>query len=882
MLVTRGVLVGMLWKKFLKISVTTVLALGLLGVVVTTGLYVYVAPRLPDLDALRDTQYQVPLRVFTADNRLIAEFGEKRRTPLEYTEMPPLLIKAVLGAEDDRFFEHPGVDYQGILRAVGKLVLTGQKVEGGSTITMQVARNFFLSREKTFLRKFSEVLLAFKIEDELSKEEILSLYLNKIYFGNRAYGVGAAAHVYYGKQIKDLSLAQIAMIAGLPKAPSRYNPIVNPKRALLRRDYVLRRMRELNYIDEPLYQDSILVEDDSELHNLSIEVEAPYVAEMVRQEMQDRFGKDIYTSGYKVYTTVKSDLQEQANKSLRMALMDYEHRHGYRGPEKRFQDFEMFDLDNMYEFFKTLPDDPFLEKAAVMTVEDDFAFVMLETGELIQLCWKQAEWAAPYTDGNQPGPSPTKISQVLTEGDVVRVYKDRTNKWALGQLPEVEGALVSLSSKDASVLAIVGGYDFYKSKFNRAAQAKRQPGSNLKPFIYSAALERGYTAATTINDAPVVFDDPGLEDTWRPENYSGKFFGPTRFREALVSSRNLVSIRILRSIGSKYAISYLSNFNFDQSQLPNDLSLALGSATLTPLEVATGYAVFANGGYRVEPYIVKRIEDVDGKVLFEANPLTVCEKCKEQDVRPNLPPPDMVETKEIPKSEEMEISELEGLESLIQDLYVDDEDSEKLQLQEEQLLTIQEPDFVEIVAGLDDFEPPQIANVAPRVLEPRNVYIMTSIMRDIIKRGTGRRALILKRGDIAGKTGTTNDQRDAWFSGFNPEVVTTAWVGFDKPHPLGDVESGARAALPMWIDYMRVALKDRDEKNMTQPPGLTTVRIDPESGLLAPAGFPDGIFEIFKEEDAPKQVAEIGHQVTKAGSENGEKKPVKDEPIELF
>ncbi|MDH5666091.1 MAG: transglycosylase domain-containing protein, partial [Nitrosopumilus sp.] len=577
-------------KKFFKIGAITFLGLGILGAFTAVGLYLYVAPRLPSIDSLKDTQFQVPLRIYSNDEKLIGEYGEKRRTPLDYDEVPKQLIQAVLGAEDDRFFEHPGVDYQGIVRAVALLVLTGQKVQGGSTITMQVARNFFLSREKTFLRKFSEILLSFKIEAELTKQEILELYLNKIYLGNRAYGVAAAAQVYYGKDIRQLNVAQLAMIAGLPKAPSRYNPIINPERALLRRNYVLGRMQELGYIEEPVYQFAVQEPVTAEMHGQTIEAEATYAAEMVRREMVERYGNEAYTQGYIVHTTIEADLQESANKALRKALLEFETRHGYRGPLFRAEDeLDFSNIDEWEEKLSTMEENPMLQLGVVTELVEDggkqgSAIVFTNDNQLIEICWNGLKWAAPYIDGNQVGFAPKKVSEILQKGDVIHFFIGDKNVYTLGQLPEVEGALVSVRSKDASIISIVGGYNFYRSKFNRAEQAERQPGSNFKPFVYSAALEKGFTAGTLINDAPVVFQDPGLEDTWRPENYSGKFFGPTRLREALVKSRNLVSIRILRSIGVRFAIEYVQKFGFNPDKLPKDLSLALGSASLTPLE----------------------------------------------------------------------------------------------------------------------------------------------------------------------------------------------------------------------------------------------------------------------------------------------------------
>ncbi len=796
------------FRRLLKLSVSLSLLGSIIAAMAVGGLYLYITPTLPSVESLKDVRYQVPLRVYSADDKLMGEFGEKRRIPLAYDEIPKNLIYAFLGAEDDRFFEHPGVDYQGILRAIMVFATTGVKAQGGSTITMQVARNFFLSREKTFLRKFSEIFLSLQIERELSKEDILSLYLNKIYLGNRAYGIGAAAQIYYGKNIDELTLAQMAMIAGLPKAPSRYNPIVNPTRAIQRRNYVLRRMLDLHFIDQQTYDTALAQPVTARLHRNTIELEAPYAAEMVRKEMVERYGEDAYTEGYSVYTTLDSRLQRKANSAVRYGLLAYEERHGYRGPLQQVDILEQSEPEQWQKLLRKIDDYPLLHNGLVIGVNDDSAYVYLESGRIAHLCWRGIKWAAPYMDGNRTGPKPKRAGDVLAEGDVIRVYDAGKGRWSLGQVPEVSGALISMDVQNGAIRSIVGGYDFYHSKFNRAIQAKRQPGSNFKPFVYSAALEKGYTAATLINDAPVVFNDAGLEESWRPENYSGRFFGPTRLREALVKSRNLVSIRILRSIGVDYAISYAERFGFHRDELPRNLSLALGSAAVTPLEIVRGYSVFANGGYRVNEYLIDRILGPGGELLYQANPLTVCRKCK---------------------------------------------DAQKA----EQALQLVSTDLSEANFTEENGVGEPVVNLAKRVVEERNVYIMTTILRDIIRRGTGRRARVLKRSDLAGKTGTTNDQRDAWFSGFNGKVATTVWVGFDEPQPLGDRETGARAALPIWINYMREALKGVPETPLVQPPGIVTVRIDPETGLLADAGFPKAIFESFREEYVPSQVAEL-------------------------
>ncbi len=815
-------------KRFLQILVGLAAA-GLLTMVL--GVYFLVMPKLPSVDNLKEVQFQVPLRVYTRDHKLIAEFGEKRRAPLDYEEIPDRLIKAVLAAEDDRFFEHPGVDWRGLLRAAAYLVRTGEKGQGGSTITMQVARNFFLSREKTYLRKLNEIFLALKIEDELSKEDIITLYLNKIYFGHRAYGVAAAARVYYGLPVDKLSTAQIAMIAGLPKAPSTFNPVVNPSRALTRRGYVLGRMRSLGFISEAEYRQAMDTPDDARLHRLSREVTAPYVAEMVRSEMVSRYGDDAYSRGFRVITSIDSAMQSAANAAQREALLAYDSRHGYRGP---LAQVELGEVDNeedpetqWAEALKPYREINGLLPALVLSVEGQTARVFEPRRGILTLDWSGLSWAAPALPGGRTGKAPQQAADILARGDVIRIAeRGKKDQWHLAQVPTVEGALVSISPHNGAIRALVGGFNFSASKFNRITQAERQPGSSFKPFIYSAGLEKGFTPASLINDAPVVFEDEGLEAAWRPENYSGRVFGPTRLREALVKSRNLVSIRLLRAMGIGYAINYASRFGFDKSRLPHDLSLALGSGVLTPLEIATGYAVFANNGFRIEPWFIERIEDPDGEALYQAEPATVCAFCERM---------------------------------------TDDERAE-------QAAFVGPPRRDEQVP----------VNIAPRVVTAQNVYLMRSMMRDVIQRGTARRARVLNRPDLAGKTGTTNDQHDAWFSGFSSDLVTTVWVGFDRPQPLGERETGGRAALPMWIDYMREALKGLPPRPLERPPGLVTVRIDPKTGLLAPAGHPNAIFETFRVGNVPQALEEESPTYRPEGGSQPSR-PAEDEaPEELF
>ncbi|RLA03588.1 MAG: peptidase, partial [Gammaproteobacteria bacterium] len=596
--------------------------------VLAAVIYLRIQPQLPSIEVLRVVQLQEPLRVYSHDRRILAEFGDKRRTPVNIEEVSPVLVNAFLAAEDDHFFEHSGIDVPGLVSAAVELVVTGKKRRGASTITMQVARNFFLSTEKTYWRKLTEILLAFKIEESLSKDEILELYLNKIYLGHHAYGVGAAAQVYYGKSVNDLTLAQSATIAALPKAPSRVNPINGPEETLARRNYILGRMLKLGYIEQLAYDEAIAEPDEAALYKVRTEAGAAYVAEMVRQEMVKRYGKAVYTSGYDVITTLDVKRQQAANQALRKDLIAYSKRHGFRGAEAHFSLEEISDEDRS-GLLDDYPEVGGLAAGLVIGVEEQSVEVLLQGGDLVTIGWDGLSWARPYKSANRMGKSPKQASKILSVGDIVRVQQQDDDAWNLTQVPKIEGALVSLRPEDGAIVALVGGFDFRKSKFNRATQAKRQPGSSFKPVVYSAALEKGFTPATMINDAPVVFDDPNLESTWRPENYSGQFYGPTRLREALYRSRNLVSIRILRAIGASYVVDYAQRFGFTDDQLPNDLTLALGSASVTPLQMARAYAVLANGGYLIEPYLISGIYDASGEALYRANPAIACPRCPE-------------------------------------------------------------------------------------------------------------------------------------------------------------------------------------------------------------------------------------------------------------
>ncbi len=759
----------------------------------------FIISNLPDIDVLRDVRMQIPLRVYSQDGALIAEFGEKRRAPVLIDEVPEQLVQAFIAAEDDRFFIHPGVDWQGLVRAAISLIRTGEKKQGGSTITMQVARNFFLSREKSYMRKLNEIFLSFKIESELTKNEILELYLNKIYLGQRAYGVGAAAQVYYGADISDLNLAQYAMLAGLPKAPSRTNPVTDPELAVKRRAYVLRRMLELDYIDQVHFQAADSAPASASLHSPGIDLEAPYVAEMVRKHMVEEYGDSAYRAGYKVTTTVRNTLQLAANRALSMALLQYDERHGYRGPERNFELDPNDDGDARDQLLDSYSAIGGLLPALITEVNSFSASAWLSGIGLIEIKWNGMSWARRYINENRRGPAPRNAGDIVKVGDIVRVREGRRAEWRLTQIPIIEGGLVSLDPHNGATLALVGGFDFYRSKFNRITQAERQPGSSFKPFIYSAALEHGFTPASIINDAPIVYDDPSIEDKWRPENYSGRTFGPTRLREALRRSRNLVSIRLLHTVGVRSALRHVAKFGFDIDELPKNLSLALGSGAITPWQLASSYTVFANGGYRVEPFFIKQIETYSGDLLFQANPVTVCPDCPDNG------------------ADETDVTT---------------------------------PGTVEETETADAI--PVRKNIAERVVNPQNIWIMNELTRDVIRRGTGARAYReLKRDDLSGKTGTTNEQRDAWFAGFNPSVVAVTWVGFDDFKPMGQGEVGGRTALSIWIEYMRTALAGIPVKPAARPADIVNIRINKETGCPVNTDDSNAEFEVFMADRLP-------------------------------
>ncbi len=765
----------------------------LFGFLITAGLLVgflvswYVLEQmedLPNIEQAHEIELNVPLRVFTSDKKLIGEFGVERRIPVLIQDTPSILHDAIIAAEDDNFYKHSGVDYRAITRAVVSNVKSGGKGQGASTITMQVARNFFLSNDKTYQRKIKEVLLAFRLEKNLSKEQILELYINKIFLGHRSYGFAAAAHTYYGRDLIDLNLPELAMLAGLPKAPSAYNPLRNPKRALIRRNYVLDRMHVLGQIDDLSHEVASKAPITASLHIAKLDFQAPYVTELARQYMINHFGEgETYSNGYNVYLTVHSEYQKSAQTSLRNGLLAYDERHGYRGPILNFDltklELEKDELSKATQILRDFPSSQSSHSALVMGVEEKSATLRLADNTAVKLGWDGIKWARKFLSTNSVGADPTSAKQVLTVGDVVYILYDeyKPEEAILSQMPEVAGALTTLDPHSGAILAMVGGFDFYLSKFNRAVQAQRQLGSNIKPFIYAAALEEGLTPASLVSGAPIIVEN-GAEGIWRPENYSKKFFGPTRLSKALSLSLNLVSVRLLRAIGISPARNFLEGFGFNKEKLPDNLSLALGTASVTPLQVVSAYATLANGGFQKRPYLIESISDRDGNYIakFESN----CDVC-----------------------------------------------------------SVLEPEN-QPFANLGDARP------GGRAMSVESNYLIRNMMQRVITQGTGRRALVLNRSDLAGKTGTTNDYNDAWFSGFTPQVVTTVWVGYDQPAYLGRRESGAGAALPIWVEHMANVLKDFPEKPIPRPMNVTTAYIDKDSGGALPPDSPNGLWEVFK------------------------------------
>ena len=820
--------------RILKVLLRWLLILGFSGLLLIAAAagvaYWLVSPRLPSVAVLKDYHMQVPLRVLTADGKLIATFGETRRIPVSIDQVPDMVKHAVLSAEDADFYSHPGIDWRGITRAGFHVLASGgNKTQGGSTITQQVARNFFLSPEKLYSRKLIEMFIALRIEGELSKDQILELYLNKMFLGHRSYGVAAAAEYYYGKQLNQLTVAQCAAIASTFQLPSAVNPLTNTPRLISRRNWVLGQMLEHKYINQAQYEEAIRAPDDAAPHEQPIQVDAPYVAEMARLQALDRLGNDALTEGYVVKTTLVSTRQEAAVAAVRDGLSIYDHRHGWRGPEAHEELAPGASDADYNNLLSSYGDVAGMTPGLVTASSASEASVYLPDHQTIQLNVAAIDWARPYINESRIGAAPKSVNEVLKPGDIIRVIRDDKGNWQLTQIPKAQAALVSLNPEDGAIQSLVGGFNFQRSKFNRAVMAARQPGSSFKPFIYSSAFERGFTAASIVNDAPLALPDPSQPNgLWTPSNDDNKFAGPMRLREALIESKNLVSVRLLDAIGVRYARDYVTRFGFPLDALPNNLSMALGTASVSPLSMARGYAVFANGGYLITPYFIGEIDDRDGKPVYVANPARACADCQARLLQntPPAPPPANMLTNGVAASNASAAPA----------------PAASVGMAGETVLP----------ADAHNGEAPPV--LAPHVIDIRNDYLVTSLMKDVIASpmGTGYAAKVLNRPDLAGKTGSTNDHRDAWFVGFNGDLTTAVWLGFDDFTPLGKGEYGAKAALPIWIDYMGDALKGLPMKDLAMPPGITTVQINRESGLPTTTDDPDAMSEIFKVEDVDR------------------------------
>ena len=797
------------------------------GVAAVIGAYYYVAPGLPAAEKIRDIPLQIPLRVFSRDGHLISEIGERRRILITYDDVPQHVVDAFVAAEDQRFWVHPGIDYRGILRALFQLLATGSIESGGSTLTQQLARSYFLNLDQTVERKFKEASLAVRIEREFSKEQIMALFLNKMFFGQRAYGVAAAAQVYFNKSLQDLSVAEAATLAGVLPAPSRYNPVRSGANAEMRRGYVLGRMLDLDFIDKAIYDEALATPVESQMHGAAVELNAPYVAEMARREMLRRYGEATYTAGYQVVTTLDARLQNAANYAVRNGLLEFTRRRGYRGPLARVEltpellaaEFEAWPVEIRQILEQYAPGDLTVALITEVDASNNSARAVFGSGERVQLPWGSLRWARPFVDRETTGPEPEAVTDVVQVGDVIMVMPTTLGTWALAQVPEAQSALVTVDPHDGAISSLVGGFDFATSKFNRATQAARQPGSSFKPFIYSAALEHGNTVSTVVLDAPIVISSSELEAVWRPINYSGRFYGPTRMRDALVRSMNLVSVRLLLfETGIGNAVRHIEKFGFGGAALPRNGSLALGGGSASPLDMAQGFAVFANGGYGVKPYVIDAIFGPEGETLYRAEPQVACDPCEAE--------PD-----------DDRLFELDERGNPIDELSLE---------QMAEVADQYRPD-----AGT---APSQFANLnaAPRVISKQNAFLIQDLMRDVIRRGTGRRALALGRRDLSGKTGTSNDQRDAWFGGFNADIASVVWVGYDDDLPLGPGEEGSRTALPIWIEFMRIALRGAPEHQMPMPDGIVSRRIDRATGCPARAGGLNTTFEYFREGHVPE------------------------------
>ena len=824
------------------IGLACLLVLGLIAGGVTWWL---IEPRVPSVASLKDVQMQVPLRVLSADGKLIAEFGETRRIPVQIENVPAYLKNAVLAAEDADFYHHSGIDVTSTLRAAFEVALHhGEKVQGGSTITQQVARNFFLSPQKTYTRKLTEMLTAFRIENELSKDQILQLYLNKMFLGHRAYGVAAAAQYYYGKTIDQLTLAQCAAIASSFQSPSVVNPIDNKQRLIARRNWVLGQMLAHRFINKAEYEQAIAAPDEAAPHEPPIQVDAPYLAEMVRQQALQKLGNQALTDGYVIRTTIDSRLQALANDALRSRLEEYDHRHGYRGPEAHVALPQPATPAALERVLSGYDDVSGLHPAIITGVTEKEATAYAQGGRTVTLALADMKWAMGFARKAMTGGK--GVASILRPGDIIRVHEvadagatstasagsskddkpvaDRTH-WELEQIPAAQSAMVVLSPDNGAVKALVGGFNFQLSKFNRAVQTQRQPGSSFKPFIYSAAFSRGYTPSTIINDAPIALPDPtkpgGL---WTPQNDDGKFRGPMRLREALAQSVNLVAIRLLDAVGVRYVREYATRFGFPVDAIPANLSMALGTASVSPMAMARAYAVFANGGFLINPYYIAEIDSRDGQAIYKADPLRACRTCEARLL-------DEGRTTAAPAQPPAAAGDPGALADTPNALNRDGSDQPLL---------------------------------APRVIDPRNDYLMTSLLHSVIDHGTGFAVKQLGRSDLAGKTGSTNDHHDGWFCGFNADLVATVWVGFDDYRSLGRGEFGAKTALPIWMAFMGPALEGKPEASLPMPPGIVTATIDRTTGLPAPPGDTDTMSEIFKIEDLDRLRAEARNQQNKA------------------
>ena len=844
--------------KFVKYLFILAVFCILLGAGSIYGLYKYIEPQLPDVATLKDVRLQIPMQVYSADGELIAQYGEKRRIPLTLDHIPPVMVKAFIATEDSRFYEHHGVDPVGIFRAASVALFSGHASQGASTITQQLARNFFLSPERTMMRKIKEVFLAIRIEQLLSKDEILELYLNKIYLGYRAYGVGAAAQVYFGKSVDQLTLSEIAVIAGLPKAPSTFNPLYSLERATARRNVVLARMQSEGYISEQQADEARNEAIDANYHAPEIAFSAPYLSEMVRQEMVSRYGDKAYEDGYRVYTTVTRKVQQAAQDAVRNNVMDYDMRHGYRGPSNVLWKVgeAAWESKKITDYLKALPTYGPLSPAVVTSANPQEATAMLADGSTVSLKMEGVRWARPYRSDTQQGPTPRKVTDAVQVGQQIWV-RQVGDSWWLGQVPDVNSALVSINPHNGAVMALVGGFDFNQSKFNRATQALRQVGSNIKPFLYTAAMDKGLTLASILNDAPISRWDAGAGSDWRPKNSPDEYAGPIRLRQGLGQSKNVVMVRAMRAMGVDYAAEYLQRFGFPAQNIVHTESLALGSASFTPLQVARGYAVMANGGFLVDPYFISKIENVQGDKLFEARPKVACANC-------DIP----VIYGETPKSNVLENKDMENVATS----------------QEQQNPAVPMPQLEQANQAL--VERTGAEEYAPHVIStPLSFLIKSALNSNVFGepgwQGTGWRAgRDLKRNDIGGKTGTTNSSKDAWFSGYGPGVVTSVWIGFDDHRrnlgrtsasgaikdQISGYEGGAKSAQPAWDAYMKAVLEGVPEDPLTPPPGVVTVNIDRSTGQLANGG--SSRQEYFIEGTQPTQQAV--HEAGTTLIDNGE------------